>query len=204
MRSLMIAAILSGSAIAAHAGDMDAPQDTPDVAPVEEATSWAGFYGGLSYSSVSGGLNENTATFIYPDLNRSGAAGAFIGYNWQNNNLVYGAELNHTAVDTNLVGYPNSFQQDVTEIRGRLGYTPANDLLVYGFLGYASTRINDSGIIVDQTGVSYGVGMDYMVWNNTFVGLELARRDVSGTIGASTDTAGTEIDTVSLRVGYKF
>ena len=132
MRTILTLAILSGSTIAAHAGTLDAPAETPTVTPVaavEETTSWDGFYGGLSYASVSGALNENTYGSGFPAMEDSSAAGAFIGYNWQRGNMVYGAELNYTAVDTNLVGYANSFPESVTEMRGRVGYTALDDLL---------------------------------------------------------------------------
>lgn len=209
MRILLSGAIFLAGSIAAHAGDFDAPADSPDVTaavPVQQTTSWAGFYGGLSFSSVSGRTVENTSGGPTPDIDRDGALGGFIGYNWQRDNLVFGAEVNHTAADLEYVGFPDSSQDDVTELRGRVGYTPLDDLLIYGFLGYAETTLSDSGIVLDQSGMSFGFGADYMVWNNMFVGLELARRDVSGTTVVNTlvDTLGTEIDTISLRVGYKF
>lgn len=205
MRITAITAMLLAGTVTAHAGDYDAPAETPEVtpaAPAQQATSWAGFYAGLSYSAVSGSIEENTLGSNFPDLDGDGAPGFFIGYNWQRDNLVFGAEVNHTAVETNYVGFANSIQEDVTELRGRVGYTPQDKLLVYGFLGYAESTLDDTGAILDYSGVSYGVGVDYKVWNNMFVGLELARRDMEDSSPGG--TIGSEIDTISLRVGYKF
>lgn len=62
-------------------------------------------------------------------------AGAFIGYNWQRNALVYGAELNYTSLEIPTVGFAKSVMDDIIELRGRVGYTITEDLLGYGFVG---------------------------------------------------------------------
>lgn len=171
------------------------------VAPPPPVRDWAGFYGGLSYSGISGEIDENTGGGVFPAMVDTSGAGVFVGYNWQRGNLVFGGELNYTNFETPFVGFPASFQQNATELRARAGYAMDN-VLLYGFVGAAQSRINDGGIIFDQTGISYGIGGQFMVRGGAFVGLELARRDVSGSNGGA--TLGSIIDTVSLRVGYQF
>jgi len=171
------------------------------VAPPPPVRDWGGFYGGLSYSGISGEINENTGGGVFPAMVDTSGAGVFVGYNWQRGNLVFGGELSYTDFETPFVGYPASFQQNATELRARAGYAMDN-VLLYGFVGAAQSRVNDVGLIYDQTGISYGIGGQFMVRGGAFVGLELARRDVSGTTGGV--TLGSYIDTVSLRVGYQF
>lgn len=192
--------LASGAAFASGPVTVTPPEVyvTPAPAPVRD---WGGFYGGLSYSSISGEINENIPGGIFPPLNGDNGAGAFIGYNVQRGNFVFGGELSYISFDTAYVGFPTSFQQNATELRARAGYA-MNNVLFYGFVGAAQSRVNDGGTIFDQTGVSYGIGGQFMVRGGAFVGLELARRDVSGTNGGN--TLGSFIDTVSLRLGYQF
>lgn len=173
------------------------------VAPAPPVLSWAGFYGGISASRVSGGIDQNTAAPANtPDMISDTAFGAFVGYNWQRGNFVYGGELSYISFDTPFVGFPASFQQNAAEIRARAGYAVSDNVLFYGFVGAARSQVQDGGITLSQSGFSYGIGGQVRVRGGMFVGLELARRDVSGTYLG--DTLGSIIDTASLRVGFQF
>lgn len=197
--------LLALTATSALASGPVAVQPVPEVvytAPVATAHNWAGGYGGLSFSRVSGGINENTTPGgVTPDMEGDNAFGVFAGYNWQSGNLVYGGELNYTHFATPFVGFPGSQQENVIELRARLGYA-VNNVLIYGFVGAARSSIEDGGISASQNGVSYGLGAQMAFRNNMFAGLEVGRRDVSGDV--PTGTVGTDIDTATLRVGFQF
>ena len=87
------------------------------------------------------------------------------------------------------------------ELRARLGYALDN-VLFYGFVGGARSDLDLAGTNYDMTGVSYGLGAQYLFSNGAFAGLELGRRDVSDTVAGNTVSA--DIDTVSLRAGFQF
>ncbi|NKX46200.1 outer membrane protein [Roseicyclus persicicus] len=204
MRNLLLAATLTvASATTAIAGGV-APTTTPPpaVTPAAPVYNWGGFYAGLSYGEVSGGITRNSAVPTQlPDLVGTGAGGGFVGYNWQTaNNLVFGGELNITSFDTPYVGFPISIQSDSTELRGRVGMA-LNRALFYGFVGYAETELSNGGTIFEMDGVVYGLGVDVMITERFFGGIEVARRDVSGANGFELDV---EIDTVALRLGVRF
>lgn len=177
------------------------PPEVVYTAPVAAAHNWAGAYGGLSFSRVTGGVNENTGGGVQPDLESDTGFGLFAGYNWQSGNLVYGGELNYTNFSTPFVGFPATTQENALELRARVGYAMDN-VLLYGFVGGARSTVEGGGTSLTQNGVSYGLGAQMAFSNNMFAGLELARRDVSGSVGGA--TLGSDIDTVSLRVGFQF
>ncbi len=166
---------------------------------------WSGFYGGLSYSATSGAVTENTGGLLTPDLKPSSAAGLFLGYNMQRGNFVYGGELDYTAFDNTVDGFPTASVEDFVELRVRGGYAISDALLLYGFVGYASGSFEDTSAPSksDLSGTSYGMGADYLFSDHMFAGLEVSRRDVSGKIPGG-GTLGFDADAVSLRIGYKF
>lgn len=165
-------------------------------------SDWLGFYGGLSYATVSGEINASSTVNVGVTLEDSSAPGLFAGYNWQQGNFVYGGELNYTNVETNYTGFPTAVQDPVVELRARVGYALTEDLLAYGFFGVSRSGITEGSNQVDQNGTAYGIGADFMVTDDIFSGFEVSRRDVSGTFISS--TLSTDIDIVALRVGYRF
>ena len=134
------------------------------------------------------------------EIDSDTGVGVFAGYNWQRGNLVYGGEGSYIRFEAPYVGFPANFQNDSIEIRGRIGYA-LNNVLLYGFVGGARTNLSAPGISVNQSGATYGLGAQMMFGSSMFAGLEVARRDVSGTGGTTLDTT---LDTVSLRVGFQF
>lgn len=198
--AVSVAALTAGAAFASGptvVADPVVHVHTP--APV--VRDWGGFYAGLSYSAIGGQINENTGGGVFPDLDSDKGVGVFVGYNWQRGNFVFGGELSYINFETPFVGFPASFQQNVTELRARAGYA-VNNTLLYGFIGGARSDLDDVGTSYSQSGFSYGIGAQVMFRGGMFAGLELARRDVSGTTGGV--TLGTDIDTVSLRLGFQF
>ena len=164
------------------------------------ALSWAGFYGGLSHSRVSGhGLNSR----MLFDFTTTDGLGGFVGYNWQRGGFVFGGELSYIDFDTSY-WMPYVHQSNTLELRARGGYAAGN-VMVYGFVGGARSALTTAwgmgGTPENQDGYVYGFGLEAMVASNVSVGIELARRRLELS-GRSTD--GVFIETVSVRVGYHF
>ncbi|MCW1931118.1 outer membrane protein [Pararhodobacter zhoushanensis] len=185
------AALASGPVVYNEPEVMVAPMPAP-------ALSWAGLYGGLSYSRVSGGVTDPAGL---PDLESDNGFGAFVGYNWQRGGFVFGGELNYTNFDTSFVGFPGTYQRDSLDLRARAGYA-FNRVMVYGFVGAARSTIGSGGTDFTQTGPVYGLGVEAMVTSNMSVGLEFARRNVDADVLGT--TVESELDTVSLRAAYHF
>jgi outer membrane immunogenic protein len=203
----LLASLLVVAPLAAVAGNTSEPAiettPSPAVVAAPAAANWSGFYGGLSYANTSGALNQNDFSGFLFDLETSSAGGLFIGYNMQRGKFVYGGELNYTAFDNGVDVIPTSVLEDIMELRVRGGYAVSDALLVYGFLGHASGSFDDSGVaFFDLSGVSYGMGADYLLTDNIFAGFEVSRRDVSGSSAGG--TLGFDVDAVSLRLGYKY
>lgn len=183
---------------------------TPIIAPVVAATAavadWSGAYGGLSYNSISGTAESVNPNFGPYDFIDTEEVGVFGGYNWQRGNLVYGGELSYVNNGAGLVLFPTETAGSIIELRGRGGYAFGN-ALVYGFLGYAASdwTVACCGIAWDVSGASYGIGMDYLITDSIFAGLEFSQRQMSG---ERPNSGGQDldltVDAISLRVGYKF
>lgn len=179
-------------------GPVAPPPPVVDYVMPAPAFDWAGAYGGLSYSSVSGRVTQSPGAL--PDLDSVNGWGAFAGYNWQRGNFVFGPELSYIDFDTGYVGFPER-QRNALELRARAGYA-VNNVMFYGFVGAARSELFGLGVWNSQNGVSYGLGAQFHVRSNVFVGVEAARRNMSATIGGA--NVENDIDTITLRIGYQF
>ena len=195
--SASIVAMLSSGAIA---GNIDTATADPVITPpASTSTDWSGSYCGLSYSS--GGGTESSAYYSTYDYVDDTAIGGFCGNNWQRNNLVYGGELNVTA--GSLAQYAGNHDElgTRTELRARVGYA-MGDALVYGFLGYGTSDLTfvNTGTGYDVAGGTYGLGIDYMVTDSMFAGLEVSNLELLG----QTNDEIHNINVISLRIGYNY
>ena len=196
------------SSTAALAGS-PAPAPTPEVIAPAALNNWAGVYGGLSYSnSDSDHVNSGGTT---PFGGASGP-GAFVGYNWQRGNLVFGGELAYQqdlgVRDTPILAeYPaavlkgEEFLSDAIDLRARLGYDLGR-VMVYGLLGYSQVTFNISDQTPSLDGPVLGAGAALRVSDRVFAGVEATRHDLSGEVFGLRSTY--EATTVSLRVGLQF
>jgi outer membrane immunogenic protein len=220
------------------------------------AYNWTGYYVGLNtgvaknnsgYTTGNGHEFLASGSFYNPAFTVGGQA----GYNYQVGNFVYGLEtdINYDTTDDSStghfgalvappggpvgaarIGYTVNQQLDYFgTLRGRLGYTPADRLLLYvtGGLayGYVSSSTNlhfydpsrfsgsSSGM---QVGWTVGVGGEYALANNWSVKLEYLYVDLgsmsynfhSGALGTPLPVVTTTVNTAQnvIRVGlnYKF
>lgn len=206
------ALLLSTTAVLAGSPE-PAPMPVPvDPAPVV-AGDWAGFYGGLSYASISNGIQSTGPTRNFGSDN---AAGLFVGYNFQNGALIYGGELSwnqetvYSGLATNAdrsfaaIGSDERGVSDVITIKGRVGYDLGR-FMVYGTLGYAMADYVHPKVEYSIDGPSYGIGAAMKVTDRIFAGIELEQREMSGRpdfIVSGNSTHKQRVATV--RIGMQF
>jgi outer membrane immunogenic protein len=199
--------VLTGSTLAA---DLPVAKAPPAVLP-----SWAGFYLGV-HGGYGWNQNEFSQTddfaFLTPQsingIKSKGALyGAQAGYNWQFGRAVTGLEFDFSATD---IKGNNSISETVASnggattatialhekvqylgsARARLGWLPADNVLLYGTAGLAwerldrtteqttdtvggpgaGTRLSSTGTALDKFGWVAGVGAEAMLGSPNWIG----------------------------------
>ena len=198
---------LSGTAFAADVVSEEPPAPAP-IADLPVA-SWAGPYAGLSAGYGFGGhakVHDGG-----PDIKTKGfVGGVFGGYQWQQENFVYGAEadLGYNGVkgDSGGVNSKGGFEGS---LRARLGYAVTPEILLYGTGGGAlkNQKISVPGDSDSNTmlGWTAGVGTDIKITDNVFGRVEYRYTDFGS---KSFDSVGTKVkesdNRVTFGVGMKF
>ena len=204
MKTVLIGATVAMSLTSgAYAGSVSPVVAEPEVqsvyvAPV--APSWGGFYAGLSAGKASGDLTYDANQ----ELSRNGqydldgnVYGAFIGYNYDMQPFVLGLELAGLKGPIEDKADPDFKFDHVIDLKARAGYS-FGKLLVSGIVGYSTAKWDEEGTSSTADGMSYGVGADYLITDNFFVGAEYLMRNLD------TDAFDADLDTLQARVGYKF
>jgi opacity protein-like surface antigen len=231
-----------GAVAAAPAMYAKAPRMLPPL------QSWAGFYfgahAGYGWKDNDFSTDFGNGAFIGGISSRGWLGGGQAGYNWQYARAVAGLELDGSA--TGIKG--NSLavtSENLTEtlsdnvkylgtVRGRLGWTPAGNWLLYGTGGLAWERVHRSSVDVsvdpafsrvstgdaprDHFGWVAGAGVESFIGSSNWIArLEYLHYDF-GTVEASNvrtstvpgipsraDRGGSQtIETVRAGVSYKF
>ncbi|WP_417270523.1 outer membrane protein [Celeribacter sp.] len=188
------AALTAALSAPAVAGTIEAPAPDPVVptaAPVYTAPSgeWTGAYvgGTLGYgwgADVADGADD--ATY-----------GVFGGYNYDFGNFVLGGELEYLESDLATGG---ASVDDMTRLKLRAGYD-LGKALVYGVVGANYANATIGGTDYSDTGVTYGLGMDYAVTDQWTAGFEVLQNDFS-----EFDNSGSDLSavTVGARASFRF
>ena len=160
--SVSALALMTGAAFAADIPAMSDP--APIYSPTPMANSWTGFYFG---GHVGYGFAEEDGFVV----------GGQLGYNWQFNQFVVGAEADASWAD---FGEADS----LSSIRLRAGI-PIDRLLVYGTAGAAFQDFEDMSWVA-------GAGVEYAITDQLSAGLEYLHYDFD------------DANVVRARVNYKF
>ena len=192
--SLLAFTALTG---AVHAADLAAPI-APAPPPPIETFNWTGPYGGAQIGGSFGQTSVKApALSIYSNVDNGGfLGGAYGGYLFQQQNLVFGAEgefnilsnkqSSTPIVNNNFYGV-STYSNYLISIDGRLGYAYKN-ILIYAIGGYAfvnnGTTIYTNGIKgygSTQTfnGYDIGGGVEYAINPNWSARLEYRYYDFS-------------------------
>ncbi|MEZ5769685.1 MAG: outer membrane beta-barrel protein [Paracoccaceae bacterium] len=190
------AALLATSGTAVLAGTvMPAPVDPVVPAPVPvpvQADDWTGFYfGGLAGWATG----EQVGVDDFDGL----LYGGFAGYNYQfDNNLVLGVEVAGSMGEEE---WALGGTRDATyvDLKAKAGFA-VDRALVYVSGGYtfASYDGGDEG-----AGFNVGAGVDFLVFDNVFVGAEYVYRDIEDTV-ADPAAWSEQFGTIQARVGITF
>lgn len=200
---------LSGTAYAADV----VSEEPPAPAPIAElpVASWAGPYAGLN---VGYGFSGHTKERDFDvDVGTKGFVGSvFGGYQWQQENFVYGAEaeLGYNGVKGDEAGVNSKAGFDGS-LRARLGYAVTPEILLYGTGGLAgrSLKVEDTVLGTSDSatmlGWTAGVGTDIKITDNVFGRVEYrytdyGDKDFGGGIG---NVKATD-NRVTFGVGMKF
>jgi outer membrane immunogenic protein len=198
--------------IPAYAADAIQTEEPPAPAPVADlpVASWAGPYAGLNAGyGFSGRVKDDFGNSIRTD---GFVGGAFAGYNWQQENFVYGVEGD--------IGYNGTRGSDLGvtakgglegSLRARLGYSMTPDILLYGTAGGAAKhqKLEDatSSDSNNMLGWTAGVGTDIKVTDNVFARVEYRYTDFGHddfTLDSGAGRAKSTDNRVTFGVGMKF
>ncbi|MEI9424606.1 porin family protein [Mesorhizobium sp. Cs1299R1N1] len=172
---------LSGTAYAADV----VSEEPPAPAPVAElpVASWAGPYAGINLGYGFSGKTKEKDFGVSTDT-KGFVGSVFGGYQWQQENFVYGgeAELGYNGVkgDDNGIHSKGGFEGS---LRARLGYAVTPEILLYGTGGLAgrSLKVEDTVLGASDTatmlGWTAGVGTDIKLTDNVFGRVEYRYTD---------------------------
>lgn len=202
MKTVLIGATVAMSLTSgAYAGSVSSVVAEPEVqsvyvAPV--APSWGGFYAGLSAGKASG---DHTYNELWDggqfDLDGN-VFGAFVGYKYDMQPFVLGVELAAVKGPIEETDDADYKFDHVIDLKASAGYS-FGKLLVSGIVGYSTAKWDEGGTSSSTAdGMSYGLGADYLITDNFFVGAEYLKRNLD------TDDFDGDVDTLQARIGYKF
>ena len=193
MKLIFISVVASLSAGAAFAGELSTTmsESEPMIAPMQtfQDISWTGGYAGLQYGQGDaeasfGGLSEEY------DVD---AFGIHAGYLHDFGQFVLGGELSFDRLKSDGV----DGGADLLRLRGRAGYD-LGKFMPYATLGVA--RYSDDEF--SETGLTYGIGAEYLLTDQFGIGLEYSRSNFSDVSGI--DGLDIDIDMIQLRASYHF
>jgi opacity protein-like surface antigen len=196
MRGLLVAAVTIGAVSGAHAADMpDYLRGSIPAVPVTR--NWDGWYvgGEASYSAVGSDfsksivgltnfifrdsvLQQPTSQFgLLPKTTTQGTGfGAFVGRNYQWDDLVFGVEANYNYFDRLSTSTTGSNSLDIVNPGGQVA---ANDTTHYGvtLTGRSAVQIKDAITFRARAGWATGDFLPYV-----FGGIAVGRMDVSRSV----------------------
>ncbi len=199
---------LSGTAYAADVVQEEPPAPAPAAdLPV---ASWAGPYAGINLGYGFSGRTREKDTGFGTDT-KGFVGSAFGGYQWQQENFVYGAEgeLGYNGVkgDDNDVHSKAGFEGS---LRARLGYAVTPEILLYGTGGLAgrSLKVQDSALLASDRatmlGWTAGVGTDIKLTDNVFGRVEYRYTDFGSKNFDGIGKVKASDNRVTFGVGMKF
>lgn len=174
-------------------------------APHTGGATWQGPYVGANlgyqWSAISGNPTR-----------RSGfTGGAQAGYNWQSNQLMFGAEADLQFSSANDTFAPWKFSNPwFGTLRGRIGYATSN-ILMYGTGGFAYGNLRVQSTVTGASesylhpGWAIGAGMEVALTTNWSARAEYLYVDLSDrSYGLTVASHGAQTSLFRLGVNYRF
>jgi opacity protein-like surface antigen len=194
-------ATMIGATAAALAGAvaLAAPAVAQDAALTEQSIStmgngeWTGLYGGVSL-----GYGDASGSIVLGDDITGTTYGIFAGYQRDFGSVVAGGEIEFSGTEwtDDSIGLD---VDSVARLKARLGYD-AGAALPYVTIGAA--QLATSGAVDDDdTGMFYGLGVDYSLGNGVILGAEVLQHEFDDYADTGIDVSAT---TITARVAYAF
>ncbi len=183
-----------GMATPVLAGGYSEPTPEPVIVePVAVAPAGADWTGGY----VGGTLGYGWGNDAMDDADDM-TYGVYGGYDYDFGQFVLGGELEYLESDLETPG--GDTLNDMTRLKLKAGYDMGPALL-YGVVGAVYGDADIGGTSYSDTGVTYGLGVDYAVTDNVNVGAELLQNDFSEFDDSGADLSAT---TLGARVSFRF
>ncbi|MER9351631.1 outer membrane protein [Mesorhizobium sp. M0227] len=210
-RPLAVALALFALSGTAYAADV-VSEEPPAPAPIAElpVASWAGPYAGLNVGYGFSGRTKEKDFDVETDT-KGFVGSVFGGYQWQQENFVYGAEaeLGYNGVkgDDNGIDSKAGFEGS---LRARLGYAVSPEILLYGTGGLAgrSLKVEDTVLGASDRatmlGWTAGVGTDIKLTDNVFGRVEYRYTDFGSKSFDGIGKVKATDNRVTFGVGMKF
>ena len=173
---------------------------------------WNGSYAGLLASEHVGlrsAYRDDIIQSWSPEELKGAMGGIFFGHLIQKESYVYGGEITLSKGDVKGTDRPGTHIPGFTDFRIKRGSVNGNQLVTAGigyFTGEILPRLATSGIAKIQ-GVSFSVGVDYLLNNQVIIGGQYVHRSIGRSTYTKLDniweTDGTN-NAIEFRVGYKF
>jgi outer membrane immunogenic protein len=218
MRRFLLAVVMFGTAAGAQAADM--PDFLHGSLPASIPTrNWDGWYAGgqVDYSSANMNMTQTLSGLsntIYRDsilaaptsgLSALGGAnpegtgfGAFVGRNWQWDDIVLGVEANYNYLNNITGSSTSSIGPLLFSFPGGSQNIPANDIATFGvkLAGTAQAVIKDEITFRGRAGWAIGDFLPY-----AFGGLAVGRIDVARSVTSTTTRQDTITNTTLNALG---
>ena len=215
MASLRTFALLAGVSVVALApmAASAAPSSSSSYSSSSSgAIDWSGLYAGLHIGYGWGSFSGNNATHVGPNGNDNGAmGGGQIGYNWQLDKIVLGAEGDFSLLDMNSGGAGGKLDENwMSTLRARAGYS-IGQWLPYATVGLGLTNADSEAaggsINNTHTGYALGAGVDYAFGDGLSARAEYLHVDVpeeSDNINGTSFNGGSSNDFLRIGANYQF
>ncbi len=177
----------------------------PGVTVAQDASSWAGFYGGIGIAAHIDGYQDEYDDIINLSNRSHKPVEFFLGYNWALGNVVLGIEALKGPEDIRQTDEtPNYGVANIMDLRGKIGY--GTDKWLAYFSAGKSTGQVDYEDLYDVNGHSYGLGFSYFLSEQVYAGVEWIHREVEeeGYASNPNNNIAAFFDTVSVRFGFQF
>ncbi len=215
MKNLLLASV-AALAFAGAANAADLPSKRSAVVAYAPASIWTGFYAGV-HAGWTGGEFKTTDTVVtsrtQTQKDSSFSGGALVGYNYQIQQFVLGAEADITAFNLKkaklgAVGSLETSANYLATVRGRVGYA-VDRFLPFVTAGVAFTDSKQAYPLASQsktrTGYALGAGVDYAFTNNIIGRVEYQYAKFDNTkFNFVTDKSDLTLHQVRAAVSYKF
>ncbi len=191
------------TSVSARIGYRFSDHDGGGALSAETERGFDGFYAGFGYGAVDGTVGGDSGyddDYLY-GIGES-AVNGFVGFNFVNGNMLYGAEL--TLWQDSLTysdDYDTHGIRDMVDLKLRVGRVFGNSMF-YGTIGRSTVLPNYYGsdsTYGDASGTLFGAGFETNLSDRVMVGIDFTSRGVN-----DLKVGPDRINTTSIRAGVRF